>query len=185
MGAKISIDSATMMNKGLEIIEAVHLFDVPEEKIDVIIHPQSIIHSMVEYKDGSVISQLGTPDMRTPIQYALTYPNRRTSNVEPLNLSKIRNLSFFSPDENTFEAIKLCRNAVRNGGNMPITLNGANEEAVALFLENKIKFLDIVLIVERSLKNFSFRPIKTFDDIYNTDKQVREYVKNNFENMIN
>lgn len=185
MGAKISIDSATMMNKGLEIIEAVHLFDMPEEKIDVIIHPQSIIHSMIEYKDGSVISQLGTPDMRTPIQYALTYPNRKTSNVESLNLSKIKNLSFFSPDENTFNAIKLCRNTVKIGGNAPIILNCANEEAVALFLENKIKFLDIVLIVERSLKNFSFRPIKTFDDIYNTDKQVREYVKNNFENMIN
>ena len=184
MGAKISIDSATMMNKGLEIIEAVHLFDMLEEKIDVIIHPQSIIHSMVEYKDGSVISQLGTPDMRTPIQYALTYPNRRTSNVEPLNLSKIRNLSFFSPDENTFEAIKLCRNAVKIGGNAPIILNCANEEAVALFLENKIKFLDIISIVKRSLEFFPFRAIKTFDDIYNTDTQVRKYIKNNFENMI-
>ena len=140
---------------------------------------------MIEYKDGSVISQLGTPDMRTPIQYALTYPNRKTSNVESLNLSKIKNLSFFSPDENTFEAMTLCRNAVKIGGNAPIILNCANEEAVALFLENKIKFLDIISIVKRSLENFSFRPIETFDDIYNTNKQVREYVKNNFENMIN
>ena len=131
MGAKITVDSATMMNKGLEIIEAVHLFDISENNIDVVIHRESIVHSMIELMDGSIIAQMGTPSMKTPIQYALTYPERFKSSVPTLNFSKIKNLSFFEPDDFTFEAMNICREAIRKNAAQPIILNAANEEAVS------------------------------------------------------
>ncbi|MBR2578936.1 MAG: 1-deoxy-D-xylulose-5-phosphate reductoisomerase, partial [Clostridia bacterium] len=142
MGSKITVDSATMMNKGFEIIEACHLFGLPENKIDVVVHRESIIHSMIEYIDGSVIAQLGVPTMKTPIQYALTYPSRMKTKNEKLNLAKIRNLSFFEPDNDIFEGINICREAAKIGGSAPLTVNAANEIAVKLFLDRKIKFLE-------------------------------------------
>ncbi len=178
MGAKITIDSATLMNKGLEIIEACHLFDLSEDKIDVVIHRESIIHSMVEYVDGSVIAQLGTTSMKTPIQYALTYPSRKEGSVEKLNLTKIKSLSFFEPDCETFEAINLCRNAVSKGGSQPIVLNSANEEAVKLFLNSKIKFTDIILLVKEALNHVKYRKISSISDILEIDKITREFVNN-------
>lgn len=178
MGAKITIDSATMMNKGLEIIEAVHLFDVPEDKIDVIIHRESIIHSMVEYKDGAVLAQLGIPSMKIPIQYALTYPKRKTSETEALNLGKIKNLSFYPPDTNVFETINICRRAIKQGGNKPITVNAANEEAVGMFLANKIKFTDITEIIKECEKHFAYEKINTLEQILEADEKAREFARN-------
>ncbi|MGN1051477.1 MAG: 1-deoxy-D-xylulose-5-phosphate reductoisomerase, partial [Acutalibacteraceae bacterium] len=143
MGAKITIDSATMMNKGLEIIEAAWLFDVDVEDIDVVIHRESIIHSMIEYTDNSVIAQMGVPDMRIPIQYAITYPKRYPSPVSKLSLAKTINLSFYEPDYETFRCLSLAKKAMKIGGNAPAVLNGANEVANKLFRDNKIKFNDI------------------------------------------
>lgn len=177
MGAKITIDSATMMNKGFEIIEAYHLFGLPEDKIDVLIHRESIIHSMIEYIDGSVMAQMGTPTMKTPIQYALTYPERLSSENEELNLAKIKNLSFFEPDNKTFEAMDICRNAIKIGGTAPIVVNAANEVAVSLFLSGKIKFLEIIELVKSALKNFKFQKVSSLNQIMNADKSVREFIK--------
>jgi len=151
MGAKISIDSATLMNKGLELIEASWLFDRPSAEIDVIIHPQSIIHSMVEYIDGSVLAQMGSPDMRTPIAYAMGWPNRISAPVERLDFAKISGLTFFEPDIETFPALRLAREALEAGGQAPCVLNAANEQAVAAFLDGKIGFLGIAELVERAL----------------------------------
>ncbi len=178
MGAKITIDSATMMNKGLEIIEAVHLFDVPENKIDVIIHRESIVHSMIELTDGSVIAQMGTPSMKTPIQYALTYPKRFKSSVNPLNLSKIKNLSFFEPDNATFEAMDLCRKTVSANNGTPIVLNAANEEAVEMFLNGKIKFCEIVELVKSAVENFKNVKLPiSLEEILHIDKTSRHFVR--------
>lgn len=176
MGAKITIDSATMMNKGLEIIEAMHLFNTPLDKIDVIIHPQSIIHSMIEYIDGSVIAQMGVPSMKTPIAYALTYPRRQNSDVKPLDFTKYSNLSFYKPDDNTFEAINICREAAKLGGLATTILNAANEEAVSLFLNGKIKFLEITELVKKALKNFKNQGNPTLNDIFDTDAKTREFI---------
>jgi len=151
MGAKITIDSATMMNKGLEVIEAHWLFSLSFDKIEVIIHPESIIHSMVEFKDNSIIAQLGLPDMRIPIQYALSYPDRFKLNTEPLNLAKIKSLNFFEVNMERFPALKLAYQAGRIGGTMPAVLNAANEVAVELFLQGRIKFLEIENVVENVL----------------------------------
>ncbi len=151
MGAKISIDSATLMNKGLELIEASFLFNRPSQEIDVIIHPQSIVHSMVEYIDGSVLSQMGSPDMRTPIAYALGWPERVSAPVEALDLAKISNLTFYDPDHEKFPALTLARNALETGGHAPNIFNAANEVAVEQFLNGKIGFLDIAEIVKRCL----------------------------------
>ncbi len=151
MGAKISVDSATMMNKGLEVIEASFLFPVPEERIEVVVHPQSVIHSMVEYVDGSVLAQLGTPDMRTPIAYALGWPRRMKAPAERLDFSKIRELAFEPPDPERFPALSLARQALRTGGAAPTILNAANEVAVRGFLDRRIGFLDIARIVEETL----------------------------------
>ena len=152
MGAKISIDSATLMNKGLELIEASWLFDRPSAEIDVIVHPQSIIHSMVEYIDGSVLAQMGSPDMRTPIAYAMGWPNRISAPVERLDFAKISGLTFFEPDVETFPALRLAREALEAGGQAPCVLNAANEQAVAAFLDGKIGFLGIAEAVERALE---------------------------------
>lgn len=153
MGRKISIDSATMMNKGLELIEAVHLFGVGEEKIDVLIHPQSVVHSMVEYVDCSFIAQMGIADMKIPIQFALTFPDRKELMLPYLDLAKIRSLSFFNPDSKKFPAIDLARKAISFGGTYPVVLNGANEVFVQKFLDGKMRFSDIVKKVEKELSN--------------------------------
>jgi len=151
MGAKISIDSATLMNKGLELIEASWLFERPSAEIDVIVHPQSIIHSMVEYIDGSVLAQLGSPDMRTPIAYSMGWPKRIAAPVERLDFAKISALTFFEPDTQKFPALRLAREALEAGGEAPCVLNAANEQAVAAFLEGKIPFLGIAKLVEAAL----------------------------------
>lgn len=176
MGAKITIDSATMMNKGLEIIEAVHIFGMPQEKIDVIVHRESIVHSMIEYQDGSIIAQMGIPSMKTPIQYALTYPERKPSKLKNLDLFKVKQLSFYKPDNNVFEAINICRNAIKQGGNKPIIINSANEEAVGLFLKNRIKFTDITKIIKKCEKHFDYEKINNLNNILDTDKKTRQYV---------
>jgi len=154
MGAKISIDSATLMNKGLELIEAAYLFGRPSAEIDVIVHPQSIIHSMVEYIDGSVLSQMGSPDMRTPIAYALGWPARMDAPVERLDFAKISGLTFFEPDLVRFPALRLAREALECGGQGPCVLNAANEIAVAAFLKNEIGFMDVPRTVERVIEHF-------------------------------
>lgn len=177
MGKKITIDSATMMNKGLEIIEASWLFDMPQEKIEVVVHRESIIHSMVELKDKAVIAQLGVPDMKIPIQYALTYPQRCVGLSSELNLTEIGTLSFFKPDEDTFECMKLCRDAITLGGLCPAAANGANEEAVRLFLEGKIPFLKIPELVSKAMHAQSKISSPNVEDILAADEAARELVK--------
>ncbi len=174
MGAKITIDSATLMNKGLEVIEAVHLFDVSPDLITVVVHRQSIIHSAVELNDGAVIAQLGTPDMKLPIQYALTYPERYECADEKLDLFKIGQFTFDKPDTDTFTCLKTCINAIRDGGLAPAAVNGANEEAVRLFLDGKIGFLDIGEIV--NLAYLEQQKVDSFclDDVFAADKAARE-----------
>ncbi len=174
MGAKITIDSATLMNKGLEVIEAVHLFDVSPDDITVVVHCQSIIHSAVELADGAVIAQLGTPDMKLPIQYALTYPERHECSEEKLDLFKIGQLTFNEPDTATFTCLETCINAIRDGGLRPAAVNGANEEAVRLFLCGKIGFLDIGEIVKMAY--FEQPKVDTFslEDVFAADKSARE-----------
>lgn len=172
MGAKITIDSATMMNKGLEIIEARWLFDMPEDKIDVVVHRESIIHSLIEYSDNAVIAELGEPDMRVPIQYALTYPERLPSPVKQLRLEDWGKLTFYAPDDTTFPAMGLCREALRRGGAYPAALNAANEQAVALFLEEKIAFTDITRTVGRMMEQPIPTP-KTVEDILEIDREIR------------
>ena len=177
MGSKITIDSATMMNKGFEIIEAIHLFDMPENKIDVIIHPQSVVHSMIEYVDNSIIAQMGVPSMKTPIAYAITYPERKDINVPELSLSQIKNMSFFEPDHKTFEAIKICKKAAKDRGTAPAIINAANEEAVKMFLENKIKFTDIINLIKKARENIQSSQIKSINDVLLADKITREFIK--------
>ena len=174
MGAKISVDSATMMNKGLELIEAKHLFQMPQEKIDIVVHPQSVIHSLVAYIDGSVLAQLGSPDMRTPIAYTLAWPDRMPSPSPRLDLAQIASLTFEPPDPVRFPALRLVREAVSAGGSAPTVLNAANEIAVHAFLAEQIGFLDIAEIVERTLAAIPVGPIDTLDDVHNFDKQARE-----------
>jgi len=169
MGAKISIDSATLMNKGLELIEASWLFDRPSAEIDVIVHPQSIIHSMVEYIDGSVLSQMGSPDMRTPIAYAMGWPKRISAPVERLDFAKISALTFFEPDTDKFPALRLAREALEAGGEAPCVLNAANEQAVAAFLAGHIPFLSIAKLVEQALitrsRDFLALPLSDFQSV--------------------
>ncbi len=179
MGAKITIDSATLMNKGLEVIEAVHLFGLSAEKIEVLVHRQSIVHSGVEFSDGAVIAQLGTPDMRLPIQYALTYPERSDYAFEHLSLADIGTLTFEKPDTDTFRCLPLCIKAITEGGLKPTAVNGANEQAVKLFLEGKLKFLQIAELVEKALVSANNKKEFTLEDILNTDKLARECVLNN------
>ncbi len=176
MGAKITIDSATMMNKGLEIIEARWLFDMPADKIDVVVHRESIVHSLIEYADNSVIAQLGMPDMRIPIQYAITYPKRYESPVNELSLSQIGKLTFFEPDYQTFECLRACKKALDMGGVATAVANGANEEANRLFREGKISFLEIGNLVMGAVDNIeNFEP-KNVNDVLRADSLARQYV---------
>ena len=177
MGAKITIDSATLMNKGLEVIEAVHLFGISADNIEVLVHRQSIIHSGVELSDGAVIAQLGTPDMRLPIQYALTYPERSDYAFEKLDLFKVGTLTFEKPDTNTFRCLPLCVKAIKEGGIAPTVVNGANEEAVRLFLDGKIKFLQIADLVENALNSVDNKKEFTLDDIFEADAIARQIVR--------
>lgn len=174
MGAKITIDSATMMNKGLELIEAVWLFSVKPDDVDIVVHRESIVHSAVEYDDNSVIAQLGLPDMRIPIQYALTYPERFESPVGELSLSQIGKLTFFEPDYETFRCINLCRKAINMGGLYPAAVNSANEQANLMFRQGKIGFLDIADKVEAVLERTPHYDNYTFEDILEIDKFARE-----------
>ncbi|SHE60751.1 1-deoxy-D-xylulose 5-phosphate reductoisomerase [Thermoanaerobacter uzonensis DSM 18761] len=177
MGKKITIDSATLMNKGFEVIEAKWLFDISEDKIDVIVHPQSIIHSMVEYIDGSVIAQLATADMRIPIQYALNYPTRNYINgINFLDFSLTTQLTFEKPDLETFKCLSLAYEALKIGGTMTTVLNAADEIAVSLFLNKKIEFLQIAEIIEESMKEHNNIQNPTLDDIINVDKEVKEKI---------
>lgn len=176
MGAKITIDSATMMNKGLEFIEAKWLFDMPNEDIEIVVHRESVVHSAIVYQDNSMIAQLGVPDMRIPIQYALTYPEREPSPVKELSLSDYGKLTFFEPDYETFKCIDVCRNAIEMGGLHPAAANGANEESVKYFLQGKIKFTDIAYLNNEAMLNASDKKDFTLDDVLETDRKAREYV---------
>ena len=173
MGAKISVDSATMMNKGLELIEAHHLFAMPEDRIDILVHPQSVIHSMVAYADGSVLAQLGSPDMRTPIAYALGWPRRIASPAPRLDLTAIATLSFEAPDPARFPALSLARAALQSGGAAPTVLNAANEEAVAAFLAGRIGFLDIAATVARTLEAVAPARVAGLGDVLEQDRAAR------------
>ena len=177
MGAKITIDSATMMNKGLELIEAVWLFGLPPEKIQIVVQRQSIVHSAVQYSDNSIIAQLGVPDMRIPIQYALTYPARVPGVVPELDFTTLKLLTFDVADEETFRCLAACKKAIRKGGLGPCAANGANEEAVKLFLEDKIGFLDIGRLVEAVVDSDSFGGDYTLADVYECDKMARAFVR--------
>lgn len=172
MGSKITIDSATMMNKGLEIIEARWLFGTEPEKINVVIHPQSIIHSMVEFADGAVIAQLGHPDMREPIQYALSFPDRMTLDNEKLDFAKLGNLSFFAPQPDKFPALDLAYSALEKGGNMACIMNAANEAAVSAFLNDRIGFYDITDIIEECMSEADFIPDPDLDEIFQSNSQA-------------
>jgi 1-deoxy-D-xylulose-5-phosphate reductoisomerase len=173
MGAKISVDSATMMNKGLEVIEAFHLFGLPESRNEVLIHPQSVIHSMVAYVDGSVLAQLGPPDMRTPIAHTLAYPERMATPSARLDLAAIGKLTFEAPDLERFPALRLAREALRAGGAAPTILNAANEIAVASFLGERVGFLDIARIVEETLAAMPAQRITSLDDVFEIDAMAR------------
>lgn len=173
MGAKISIDSATMMNKGLELIEAHYLFDMPAENIEVLVHPQSIVHSMVGYVDGSVLAQLGTPDMRTPIAYTLAWPERMAAPSGRLDLAEIATLTFEAPDLARFPALRVARAALAEGNGAPTILNAANEIAVAAFMEGRLGFLDIVPVVERTLETMTGRVPASLSDVVAIDEEAR------------
>ena len=176
MGNKVTIDSATMMNKGLELIEAVWLFGVSPHDVKIVVHRESIVHSAVEYDDNSVIAQLGLPDMRIPIQYALTYPERYESPVGELDLASLGKLTFFEPDYDTFRCINICREAIDRGGLYPAAVNGANEQANLLFRNGKIGFLDIAKKVEAILPHVPKKDVYTLDDVLEIDRFAREFV---------
>ena len=176
MGAKISVDSATLMNKGLELIEAHYLFGLPSERIDILIHPQSVIHSLVEYVDGSVLAQLGSPDMRIPIAYALAWPDRMPTPAQRLDLASIARLDFSEPDLERFPALRLAREALEAGGSAPAVLNAANEVAVATFLDGRIAFPDIVRLVEAELEANALPAPQSVEDVFEIDREVRRNV---------
>ena len=173
MGAKISVDSATMMNKGLELIEAHHLFDLSGDRIEILVHPQSVIHSMVEYVDGSVLAQLGSPDMRIPIAYTLAWPERMETPAERLDLARIGTLAFETPNLERFPSLRVAREAMEAGGAAPIVLNAANEEAVAAFLDRRIGFLEIVQTVEETLARASLSAPRSIAEVIDIDRRAR------------
>ncbi len=179
MGQKITIDSATMMNKGLEVIEAHWLFNLPEDKIDVVVHPESIVHSMVEYKDDAVIAQLAKPDMRGPIAYALAYPERIESHVSSIEWGKLNKLTFFAPDDDRFPMLGLAREAIRSGGSTAALMNAANEIAVAAFLEEKIGFLDIYRVVKTAMEKHTSVKMNSIDDVLAVDREGRRLAQEN------
>ena len=176
MGAKITIDSATMMNKGLEFIEAKWLFDMPIDAIDIVVHRESVVHSAIAYQDNSVIAQLGVPDMRIPIQYALTYPRRLPSPVQELSLVDYGKLTFYAPDYDTFRCINVCKDAIAAGGLRPAAANGANEESVRLFLNGKIKFTDIAVLNRAAMEACPLVADYTLNDVLQADRAARDYV---------
>lgn len=176
MGRKITIDSSTLVNKGLEVMEAKWLFDVSLEQIQVVVHPQSVIHSAVEFEDGAVIAQLGTPDMRLPIQYALYYPDRRSLSGKRLNLFELGQLTFEKPDTRNFKGLALAYRAMESGGNIPTAFNAANEKAVAMFLSRKIGYLDIVDIIEASMEQCVYLDNPNVDEILATEQQVYDFI---------
>lgn len=176
MGAKITIDSATMMNKGLEFIEAKWLFDMPIDAIDIVVHRESVVHSAIAYQDNSVIAQLGVPDMRIPIQYALTYPQRLPSPVQELSLVDYGKLTFYAPDYDTFRCINVCKDAITAGGLRPAAANGANEESVRLFLNGKIKFTDIAVLNRAAMEACPQVADYTLEDVLQADRAARDYV---------
>jgi 1-deoxy-D-xylulose-5-phosphate reductoisomerase len=178
MGRKISVDSATMMNKGLEVIEAHWLFNAPPENIQVVIHPQSVIHSMVEYVDGSVLAQLGNPDMRTPIAHAMGYPERIESGVTSLNMFDVGHLDFEPPDFERFPCLRLAYEVLEMGGNMPAVLNAANEVAVAAFLDEKMPFTAIPIVIEHVIRNVPQQTIHSLSDVLDADGIARETARN-------
>jgi 1-deoxy-D-xylulose-5-phosphate reductoisomerase len=177
MGAKITIDSATLMNKGLEIIEARWLFDLTPDRVQVVVHPQSIIHSMVEYIDGSVIAQLGVADMGVPILYALTYPERRPTPAARLDLTRVGQLTFFEPDTDKFPCLRLARTALEHGTAAPVVLNAANEIAVAAFLERRIGFNDIAALIERALGETRTDDVASIEECVAVDVETRDRVR--------
>ncbi|MCI6018537.1 MAG: 1-deoxy-D-xylulose-5-phosphate reductoisomerase [Clostridiales bacterium] len=177
MGRKITVDSATMVNKGLEVIEAKWLFDVDLDQIQVVVHPQSVIHSAVEFADRGIIAQLGTPDMRLPIQYALFYPERRPLNTEPLDLFELGTMTFEAPDPVTFKGLGLAYKAAKAGGSMPTVFNAANERAVAMFLDRKIGFPDIANIIEFSMQMHQVIPEPSVEDILNTEAATYDFIE--------
>lgn len=183
MGAKISIDSATMMNKGLELIEAGHLFPIGLNKIEILVHPQSVIHSLVEYRDRSTLAQLGSPDMRIPIAHALAWPERMKGPSAPLDLATIGRLDFEQPDMTRFPALRLARGAGEAGGALPAVLNAANEVAVAAFLDRRIGFLDIADVVERALSGYSGGDPHSIEDVLEIDRTTREMVVRMMESV--
>lgn len=176
MGAKITIDSATLMNKGLEVIEARWLFNCSADEIDIVVHPQSVVHSMIEMVDGSIIAQLGVTDMRHAIQYALTYPDRRLSQLPSLDLATMSKLEFFAPDTNRFPCVELAYHALRTGGTMPAILNAANEVAVAAFLDEKIKFGDMARLIQAACDAHSVQPASSLDSVLTADRWARDWV---------
>ena len=176
MGAKITVDSATMMNKGLELIEAVRLFNAAPEQIEIVVHRQSIVHSAVEFEDGAIIAQLGTADMRIPIQFALTYPKRVSSPAKKLSLTEVGTMTFEKPDEDTFDCLKAARASLKKGGNAPCIVNCANEAAVSLFLDGKISFLDIGETVNSALSDVKFISEPSLDQLIETQKLAENYV---------
>jgi len=181
MGRKISIDSSTLMNKGLEVIEAHWLFGLDYDNIQVVVHPQSVIHSMVEYIDGSIIAQISSADMRLPIQYAINYPKRNNAVINKLDFYNMGNLTFEKPDMDTFNCLRLAYRAGKKGGNMPAIMNAANEIAVELFLDFKIKYLQIEEIIERCMNKFEYESNPNLEGILEVDLKVREYVRNNYD----
>lgn len=174
MGAKVTIDSSTLMNKGLEMIEAKWFFDVKPSQIDIVVHPQSIVHSMVQFEDTSVIAQLGQPDMRVPIQYALSYPERLKSNFEPMNIFDVATLTFEKPDTDIFRNLAFAYEAIEKGGNMPCVMNAANEVAVTLFLQEKVGFLQMSDIIEHTMQKASFIQHPSLNDYIQTDAEARQ-----------
>ena len=179
MGRKVTIDSATLVNKGLEVMEASWLFGVTPEQINVVVHPQSVIHSMVEYEDGAVIAQLGTPDMRLPIQYALYYPKRRPLSGKRLDFFALRHLDFEEPDTDTFRGLALAFAAMKRGGNMPTIFNAANEKAVAMFIRGEIRFSDIAEMIEAAMDGVAWTDHPDVEQILETERMVYEYLQSN------
>ena len=184
MGPKISVDSATMMNKGLELIEACWLFDINEKDVEIVLHKQSIIHSMVAYNDGSVLAQMGNPDMRTPIANALAWPLRISSGVEPLDLFKVSQLDFEVADENRFPCLKLARDAIKQGGTSMAILNAANEVAVDSFLNEQIKFTDIPKLIDHTLQHITSNPAHSLDVILDDDRRARDFTRLQFDDTV-
>jgi 1-deoxy-D-xylulose-5-phosphate reductoisomerase len=183
MGAKITIDSASLMNKGLEVIEAKWLFDLTAEQIEVVVHPQSIIHSMVQFEDGSIKAQMGLPDMKLPIQYALSYPARLKNNFKRFDFINYPELTFEKPDTKTFRNLGLAFEALKQGGNMPCIINAANEMAVAAFLDKSIAFLDMSTVIEKCMEQISFKANPVLNDYLNTDKETRIFAQNIIHKM--